>query len=362
MPTRVVIAMSGGVDSSVAAALLVQQGYEVIGITLNVWPKLLPDEATEREDACCSLSAVEDARRIADRLNIPHYVLNFREVFAEKVIANFVAEYKRGRTPNPCIRCNEFIKFDALLSRALALEAEFVATGHYIRLARDEARDRFILNRAADRSKDQSYVLYVLRQDQLAHSLFPLGGMAKSDTRRLAKELALPVANKPDSQEICFVQDNDYGGFLRSYDPGLATPGPILDAGGNLLGTHKGIIHYTVGQRKGLGLAAGRPLYVVALDAARNAVVVGAEEQLYARGLVAEGVNWVSVEWPTEPIRAAVKIRYRAREVPATLHALEGDRVRVRFDEPQKAVTPGQAVVFYDGDLLLGGGSIVASE
>ncbi|MDO8673530.1 MAG: tRNA 2-thiouridine(34) synthase MnmA, partial [Dehalococcoidia bacterium] len=279
-------------------------------------------------------------------------------VFAEKVIANFIDEYSRGRTPNPCIRCNEFIKFDALLTKALALGAEFVATGHYVRLSYDEIGRRHVLRKSSDTTKDQSYVLYVLKQQQLAHSLFPLGEMTKDQTRQLAKNLALQVADKPDSQEICFVPDNKYGDFLNDSRPGISLPGPIVDKTGKVMGKHKGIVHYTIGQRRGLGLASQRPLYVVALDVSRNAVVVGEEAELYARGLVAGDVNWVSINRPENPIGVSAKIRYRAREVQATLHVLDNERVEIMFAEPQKAVAPGQAVVFYDDDLLLGGGII----
>ncbi len=358
---RVVVAMSGGVDSSVAAALLVAAGHEVIGVTLNVWPKLGAEEAVERPDACCSLNAVEDARRVADHLGIPHYVLNFREVFAERVIANFVAEYQRGRTPNPCIRCNEYIKFSALLHRVIGLDCDYIATGHYARVAYDPARDRYVLRRAVDAWKDQSYVLYVLTQDLLARTLFPIGDYPKSAVRDLARQFGLPVASKPESQEICFIPDKDYGSFIERYLAEGSRPGPILDREGRELGQHRGIIYYTVGQRRGLGLSGPRPYYVIAIDPVRNAVIVGHEEDLYSDELLAEEVNWVSIAPPTAPITVTAKIRYRAPEVPAVVTPRADGTVHVRFARPQKAVTPGQAVVFYQGDELVGGGTIAVA-
>lgn len=353
---KVAVAMSGGVDSSVAAALLCQQGWEVIGITLDLWPRLDPHGAVGREDACCSLSAVEDARRVADALGIPHYVLNFRDLFAEKVIADFVAEYQRGRTPNPCIRCNEHIKFAALLRKAQGLGADYVATGHYARI---ERRERYLLKKAVDSEKDQSYVLYVLMQEQLAHTLMPLGGYTKAATRKLARELGLRVAAKPESQDICFIPD-DYGRFLEKYAPAALRSGPILNRRGEVLGQHRGIAFYTIGQRRGLGVATGQPLYVVALDAQRNAVIVGREGELYASELVADQVNWIAIERLEGSMEVEVKVRYRTPEAPATLRPLEANWVHLHFRQPQRAVTPGQAVVFYQGDTVIGGGRILS--
>ena len=352
--------MSGGVDSSVAAAVLLERGFEVLGVTLNVWPRLTVTEQVDRPDACCSLSAVEDARRVADRLGIPHYTLNFREVFEQRVIDDFVAEYERGRTPNPCIRCNEHIKFDALLRRALALGADFVATGHYARIEYDPARGRYLLRQGVDPSKDQSYVLYALKQAQLAHTLLPLGTMTKSETRALAARLGLSVAQKAESQEICFVPDNDYGGFIRRHSGKEPPPGPIFDRDGRRLGTHRGLPFYTVGQRRGLGLAKGEPLYVVALDPARNALVVGPESDLYADYLVAEDANLIAEQALPEPVSATVKVRYRAPQAPAEVAQLADGALAVRFREPQRALTPGQAVVAYQGDVVLGGGTIAS--
>ncbi len=357
MAERVVVAMSGGVDSSVAAALLADQGYDVIGITLNVWPRTTP--AVERVDSCCSLAAVEDARRVADRLGIAHYTLNFREAFARCVIADFVEEYRRGRTPNPCIRCNEFIKFESLLHKALELGARYVATGHYVRVETSDVRH--LLRKGIDHGKDQSYVLYTLTQEQLAHTLFPLGSLTKVETRRVAQERLLPVAQKPESQEICFVPDNNYGGFLRDYVPGAAVPGPIVDKDGNQLGQHQGIICYTIGQRRGLGLPGPKPWYVVGIDAGENTIVVGHDEDLFADELVAENVNLIAWDKLDAPTKVSAKIRYRAPESPATAIPLDGNRLLVRFDHPQRAITPGQAVVLYQDDVVVGGATIAAS-
>ena len=356
---KVIVAMSGGVDSSVAAALLLQQGYDVVGVTLNVWPHGI-DPAPERENSCCALSAVEDARRVADRLGIPHYTLNFRAVFANTVIADFAAEYRRGRTPNPCIRCNEHVKFAALLQRTAGLEADFVATGHYARIAYDGHRRRFLLHKARDRRKDQSYVLYVLSQQLLARTMMPLGKFTKEETRQLAASLGLPVAHKPESQEICFIPDNDYGRFLREHAPASQRPGPILDQARQIIGRHRGIANYTIGQRRGLGLAGPTPRYVTAIAAERNAIVVGEERDLYHDTLVAEQVNLISVAAIAAPLRVAAKVRYRSGETPASLFPAPDGRLLVRFDQPQRAITPGQAVVFYDRDLVVGGGTIAA--
>ncbi len=357
MPDLVVVAMSGGVDSSVAAALLVQQGYRVIGVTLDMWPRKSAVEAVGRHSVCCSLESVEDARRVADRLGIPHYTLNFREAFERDVVRNFVAEYARGRTPNPCIRCNRFVKFDALLSKARAWGAEHLATGHYARVDRTPT-GRFTLRKALHGAKDQSYALYSLTQEQLAHTLFPLGGMEKAETRRIAADLGLATAEKPESQELCFVPDGDYAGYLRQQQPALERTGPIRNLAGEVVGTHRGIAFYTVGQRKGLGIYGPRPLYVVEILSEENTVVVGEQEELFAQGLVAEDVNWVSVEETAEPLRVDAKIRYRAAEVQAWARLLPDGTLAIRFDEPQRAVSPGQAVVLYNGDMVVAGGTI----
>ena len=356
---KVVVAMSGGVDSSVTAALLKEEGYEVIGATMQLWPSNeLADEA-ERFGGCCGLGAVADAKRVAHKLGIPHYVMNFRDLFAEKVIANFCREYSLGRTPNPCIRCNEYIKFDALLTRAEELDADFVATGHYARLERDEVSGRYLLKKGVDRSKDQSYVLYVMTQNQLRHALMPLGGFTKERVRQVAGELGLPVADKAESQEICFIPDGDYTRFLKEYMPQAAKPGPILDREGNTLGEHRGILSYTIGQRKGLGISAREPLYVVAIDRERNAIIVGTKREVYGDELIAANLNWIAIESLEQPLQLKAKIRYRHREVAAvTTPLLSEGKVHVRFKQPQMAMTPGQAIVFYHKDTVVGGGTI----
>ncbi len=362
-PGKVVVAMSGGVDSSVAAALLVEQGHDVVGVTMHIWPALRArsGQATEeggRERGCCSVGAAQDARAVARVLDIPHYVLNLQDVFERTVIADFVSEYSRGRTPNPCIRCNEHVKFAALLRRAAALEADYVATGHYARIAADDGTGRLRLLRGVDSAKDQSYVLYSLRQKQLARILFPLGGATKAEARCIAATRGLPVADKGESQEICFVPD-DYVAFLRERAPDTLRPGPILDLHGNVIGQHRGAPAYTIGQRRGLGIGAPRPLYVVGIDPNRNAVIVGEASDVVAAGCVVEEVSWVAGEAPELPLRAQVKIRYRAPAASATINA-DGREVTVRFAEPQRAVTPGQAAVFYRADEVLGGGTIAA--
>src|SRR5579864_2896759 len=309
---KVIVGMSGGVDSSVTAALLKQTGHDVIGVTLNVWPDLPNMPEVRREDACCALGAVEDARRVADKLDIPYYVLNFREVFEDKVIKDFVQTYASGRTPNPCIRCNQFIKFDALLVKARQLGAEFVATGHYARI---EHATPNRLRKASDPSKDQSYVLYVMTQERLAAAMMPLGEYSKTRTRQVAHELGLGVANKPESQDICFVPFKRYTEFIERYAPEVLQPGPIVDRDGTVLGEHGGIALHTVGQRRGLGIATGQPLFVTELDPATNTVVVGGPEELLQSSCTLDEVNWIAGEAPREPVAAMAKARYRSHEV-----------------------------------------------
>ncbi|MFZ5626388.1 MAG: tRNA 2-thiouridine(34) synthase MnmA [Bacillota bacterium] len=360
MKPTVAVGMSGGVDSSVAAALLKEQGYNVIGITLQISPREIEDEDY---GGCCSLSSINDARRVCDKLGIPFYVLNFRELFAEKVIDYFCQSYLRGETPNPCIACNKEIKFEAFLRKARALGADYIATGHYARREYDEQRGRWLLRKGVDQRKDQSYVLYTFTQEQLAHTLFPLGEMVKEQTRELARKLELPVANKPESQEICFVPDDDYGAFLEEKLGEQIKPGPFLDRQGRVLGQHKGIVHYTIGQRKGLGIALGKPMFVVDIDPERNAVILGEAEEVYSDRLVADELNLISLPVLNQPVEVEAKIRYAARPAPALVRPLgekagNGDRVQVEFKEPQRAITPGQAVVFYQGEYVLGGGVI----
>ncbi|MBI4296335.1 MAG: tRNA 2-thiouridine(34) synthase MnmA [Chloroflexi bacterium] len=353
---RVVVAMSGGVDSSVAAALLKQDGYEVIGVTMQIWPSDKAEPETVRFGGCCGIGAVEDAKRVAYRLGIPHYVMNFREVFAQKVIADFCQEYRRGRTPNPCIRCNQHIKFAALLDRAKELGAYFVATGHYAII--DTVGGRYVLSKGADLSKDQSYVLYTLTQQQMERTLLPVGGLTKTEVRSIARELDLPVANRPESQEICFVPNDDYGGFLRERGVGTISPGPITDKRGKVLGQHSGIVYYTIGQRRGLGIGTAGPLYVTDIDPVRNVVVVGTKDETYRGELTASELNWITVTRLENPVSLKAKIRYRHPEAEAEIIPIGGEKVRVKFKEPQMAITPGQAVVFYEGNNVVGGGVI----
>ena len=355
---KVVVAMSGGVDSSVAAAILREEGCEVIGITMQIWPSDKLAEEAERFGGCCGLGAVADAKKVAHRLGIPHYVVNFRDVFSEKVIADFCHEYSIGRTPNPCIRCNQFIKFDALLKRTKELGADFIATGHYARIEKEDTGGRHLLKKGIDRRKDQSYFLYAMTQEQLSHSLFPLGNLTKERVRRMAEQLELPIANKPESQEICFIPDNDYPRFIKGYITDGVKPGPILDQQGNVLGEHQGIIFYTIGQRKGLGMSAREPLYVVAINREENAIIVGSKEEVCGTELTASGLNWIAMAVPECPVRVKAKIRYLHQEAQATVTPLGENEVQVKFEESQMALTPGQAVVFYDGDRVLGGGSI----
>lgn len=348
--------MSGGVDSSVAALLLLRAGYDVTGVTM----RLRPDEYMQQSSAggCCSLDDIDDARRVAYKLGIDHLVLNFQEVFEKEVIDYFAAQYAAGLTPNPCIACNRHVKFDAMLRRARELDFDFIATGHYARIRQAES-GRWLLERAQNR-KDQSYVLYSFTQDQLAHTLMPLGSYTKPEARAMAEAAGLPVAHKPDSQEICFVENNDYAGFIERYT-GKKTPrGDFIDVNGNVLGRHLGISHYTVGQRKGLGITFGKPMYVTKIDAVHNTVTLGEEGSQYSDTLVAADLNFIPFDSLENELQVQVRVRYQAQPADALLTPLPGGKVRVRFDRPQRAVTPGQAVVFYDGDLVVGGGTIQA--
>jgi tRNA-specific 2-thiouridylase len=354
---RVVVAMSGGVDSSLTAALLVHQGYDVIGVTMQIWENYHEEEDPEHR-GCCSLSAVNDARHVAEKLGIPYYVLNFRQMFRTNVIDYFIREYGRGKTPNPCIACNRYVKFEGLLKKAVGLGAKYVATGHYARIIFDEHSNRYLLLKGLDQSKDQSYALYHLNQHTLQHFLMPLGTYEKTETRRLAAELGLPVANKPESQEICFIPDDNYKRFLAEKAPHSLKPGNIVDLAGHVLGRHQGLPLYTVGQRKGLGLAAGKPLYVVALDTKTNTVVVGDNDDVYADELIAGDLNFIAIDNLTEPMTVTAKIRYSAPAAEAVIYPLADHEVRVKFLKPQRAVTPGQSVVFYSDDIVVGGGNI----
>lgn len=348
--------MSGGVDSSVAAALLVRAGYEVVGITMRLWT-LERDDLPASNRTCCGVEAVDDAQVVAQVLDIPYYVMNFERPFQRDVVDYFTSEYARGRTPNPCLACNQYVKFDNLLQKARALGASYLATGHYARVRSDGGVYRLL--RGADAAKDQSYVLYMLGQQELAHVLLPVGEYTKPEIRAIAQECGLPVADKPESQDICFIPDRDYRSFVAQRIE--APPGPIVDREGNLLGTHRGVAFYTVGQRHGLPLAGGRRLYVTAIDAERNQVTVGPEEDLLARTVLVEDPRFVLDEGMDFPCRVTAKIRYRAEESPAVLEPA-GGLLRAVFDEPQRAVAPGQAIVFYQGDQVVGGGVIAAAS
>ena len=353
----VVVAMSGGVDSSVTAALLLEQGYNVVGVTMQIWD---PAATVKNGDyvGCCSLAAVDDARSVADRLGIPYYVLNFHALFRETVVRDFCRQYVAGRTPNPCVVCNRVIKFEALLRKALALGADYLATGHYARIGHNERTGRRTLLKAKDRGKDQTYFLYSMTQSQLARTLMPLGDFTKDQVRRMAAQRGLQVAEKPESQEICFVPDDDYRGFLRQNISEQIKPGPILDLDGREIGGHEGIAYYTVGQRRGLGLATGKRVYVVDIDPERNAVVVGPVEALHRDKLVAGDINLVLTDKLAGPVEAQAQIRYNAVPAPAIISPRGAGRVTVEFASPQRAITPGQAVVFYQNDYLFGGGTI----
>jgi len=358
---KAMVGMSGGVDSSVAAALLLEKGYEVVGVTLQIWPDM-PEEREKIEGGCCSLSAVDDARRVSQKLGIPYYVLNFKDIFKESVIDYFKREYLAGRTPNPCIACNRHVKFDAMLRKALSMGMDYIATGHYARIEYGSGNGRYLLKRSVDVKKDQTYVLYNLSQHQLSHTLMPIGDYEKEKVREMAKNLGLAVASKPDSQEICFVEDNDYGRFIAENTDAAISPGDFVDARGNVLGRHRGIIHYTVGQRKGLGTAFGKPMYVTGIDIERNRVILGEEPEVFSDKLTASDLNFISLEKPESPMRIRAKIRYNAKEANALLVPLGEGRAQVVFDVPQRAVTPGQSVVFYSGDLVVGGGIIEKND
>jgi tRNA-specific 2-thiouridylase len=351
---RIVAAMSGGVDSSVAAALLQEAGHEVIGLSMQLYDQRDPNTSF---GSCCSLDDLHDARRVARTLGIPHYIVNFQREFNDEVVADFVREYSSGRTPIPCVHCNSDLKFATLLERAEGFSASAVATGHYARIEMGE-NGRVRLKRGVDPAKDQSYFLFSLTQEQLARAAFPVGHLRKDEVRQHARRLGLVVSEKKDSYEICFVPDGDYAAFVERHAPDALAPGVIADRDGRVLGRHGGTHHFTIGQRKGLGISAPIPLYVVEIDAEERTVVVGPREALERIELTASRVNWVSGEIPGAPVRASAQIRYRHRPADATVAAFGPSRARVVFDTPQPAITPGQAVVFYDGDTVLGGGWI----
>jgi len=348
---RVIAAMSGGVDSAVAAGLLVRQGYDVVGVTMRLWTR---DDAAGRlhQKRCCGVEDIDDARAAADALGIPHYVINLEEEFGRKVVDYFVSEYERGRTPNPCLACNEHVKFRALLDRAVALEADFLATGHYARIF--ETGNGYELHRAVDDAKDQSYVLFTLGQAELGRLLFPVGGYPKAEVRRLAFEMGLPLHDKPDSAEICFVPGNDYRAFLAERIP--QRPGDIRDTEGRIVGRHEGVAGYTIGQRKGIG-AFGARRFVREIDPELNVITVGPEEDLMSDRVWTERPSWVAGTAPADEFEAAIKVRYKSAPAPARVKVRE-DGLEIAFERPQRAVTPGQAAVIYEGDRVIGGGII----
>ena len=350
--------MSGGVDSSVAAALLKEQGYDVVGVTMNLFS--LPKDYCQSENlkSCCGWKATEDAYRVAISLGISHYVVDFRKPFEKSVISDFCEEYAQGRTPNPCIRCNQHIKFDVLLKKMKALEADTLATGHHARIEYDKQNKRYILKKGKDRKKDQSYFLYPLTQKQLSRTLMPVGDYTKEEVRKKAQAFGLPVAERPESQEICFVPDNDYAGFLQSRIPEAFHPGPVVDSENRLLAQHKGIVYYTIGQRRGMGISAAHPLYVLSIRSDKNTIVVGPEKELYKKNLLASRLNLISSEKITKPLKVKARIRYKHREAVALVIPVDSDKARVEFERAQRAITPGQSVVFYDVDSVIGGGII----
>lgn len=353
MNNRAIIAMSGGVDSSVAAYIMKSRGFDTMGVTLRLFTN---EDAGIREKSCCSLSDVEDAKSVARRLGIEHYTFNFSDDFRTHVIDRFIAAYESCRTPNPCIDCNRFIKFKRLLERAYELDCDYVVTGHYARIER--AGDRYLLKKGQDASKDQSYVLWSMTQEQLHHTMLPLGSMEKSEVREIAEREGFINAKKRDSQDICFVPDGNYGSFIERYTGKSYPSGEFVDLDGNVLGEHKGLIRYTRGQRKGLGLALPKPMYVFAIDADTNRVILCDNSDLFSRELDADDINLIACDRLEEPVRAEVKIRYSQSAQPATITQTAEDRLHIEFDEPQRAITGGQAAVIYDGDTVIGGGTI----
>ena len=353
---KALIAMSGGVDSSVAALLIKNSGYTATGITMKLYDN--DDIGVKKENTCCSVDDIADARSVCNKLSIPYYVFNFRESFNEQVIERFISAYENGATPNPCIDCNRYIKFERLMQRMKELEMDYVVTGHYARIEKDEKSGRYLLKKAVDDTKDQSYVLYSLTQEQLRHTLFPLGTLNKNEVRKIAEENGFINAQKHDSQDICFVPDGKYAEFIEGYTGKKYEHGEFIDQDGNVLGEHKGIIRYTIGQRKGLGLALPEPMYVCKKDLENNKVILGKNKDLFSKELIAEDINLISVEELKEPVRVCAKVRYNQKAQPAVAEQI-GNRLHVVFDEPQRAICKGQAVVLYDGDVVIGGGTII---
>lgn len=350
---KALIAMSGGVDSSVASLLVKESGYNCAGITMKLYDEI----DSEKTNTCCSADDIADARAVCNKLGIPYYVFNFKDSFDKEVISRFIKAYENGSTPNPCIDCNRYIKFDRLMLRMKELNMDYVVTGHYARIEYDDNLNRFILKKALDNTKDQSYVLYSLTQEQLAHTLFPLGAMNKTEVRKIAEEKGFVNASKHDSQDICFVPNGKYAEFIEQYTGKKYENGDFVDKNGNVLGEHKGIIRYTIGQRKGLGLALPAPMYVCEKDLENNKVILGSNDDLFSSELYADNLNLITCEKITKPIRIKAKVRYNQKEQPATAEQI-GDKLHIVFDEPQRAISKGQAVVMYDGDTVVGGGTI----
>lgn len=355
---KVVVGMSGGVDSSVAAWLLKKQGYDVIGVTMQIWQD--EEETAQQENGgCCGLSAVDDARRVAWQLEIPYYVMNFKKEFRDNVMDYFVGEYLCGRTPNPCIACNRYVKWESLLKRSLDIGADYIATGHYARVEQ-LPNGRYSLKKSATAAKDQTYALYNLTQEQLSHTLMPVGEYTKDQIRQIAEDIGLQVAHKADSQEICFIPDNDYAGFIEREAENVPGPGNFVTADGTVIGRHEGITHYTIGQRKGLNLAMGHPVFVTKIRPETNEVVIGEAGDVFTDSLVCNKLNWMAVDGlHGKPMEVSAKIRYSHKGAPCVIEEIGEDLVQCRFSEPVRAVTPGQAVVFYDGDYVVGGGTII---
>jgi tRNA-specific 2-thiouridylase len=355
---RIVVALSGGVDSSVAAVLLKEQGHDVIGVTMQLYPYSNETGNSDNERVYRSLDAIDKARKVAYRLGIPHHVMDFRDSFVRLIVDDFCHEYYIGKTPNPCVRCNSYIKFGLLQEKAAEMDAEYIATGHYARIERDETTGICLLKKGGDPRKDQSYFLCQLTREQLEKSLFPIGDLTKKEVREIAEKLDLPVADRPESQEICFIPDNNHAAFIKEYIPQSGRPGPILDRQGNFLGQHHGITSFTIGQRRGLGIAAAEPLYVTDIESETNTVVVGTKKYTYSHELVAADMNWINKNKPEHPFSTKARIRYHHPEAEAMVTPLDNGDVYVKFAEPQMAITLGQTIAFYEGNVVLGGGTI----